>query len=104
MTVKLERWGTLTGRLIGDDGRPRAGVGMSSDRPNVEGESRFEKGSLPHAFKTDQDGRFRAPGLVPGLPYSLNVWRDGMIVGQPVKDVITKVGKTEDLGDVKWGG
>jgi hypothetical protein len=27
-----------------------------------------------------------------------------MIVGQPVKDVITKVGKTEDLGDVKWGG
>jgi hypothetical protein len=36
VTVKLERWGTLTGRLIGEDGRPRAGVGMSSDRPNHE--------------------------------------------------------------------
>jgi hypothetical protein len=36
------------------------------------------------------------------MKYSLSVWRDEMIVGQPVKDVITKAGETRDLGDVKW--
>jgi hypothetical protein len=103
VTVKLERYGTLTGRLIGDDGLPRAGVVMTGDRPFEEGDSRFEKGALPHPIKTDQDGRFRAPGLVPGMKYSLNVWRDEMIVGQAVKDVSIKAGETKDLGDVKWG-
>jgi BlaR1 peptidase M56/Carboxypeptidase regulatory-like domain len=102
VTVKLERCGTLTGRLIGDDGLPRAGVVMTADRPYNEGDSRFEKGSLPGGTRTDLDGRFSAPGLVPGMKYSLNVWRDEMIVGEPVKDVITKAGETRDLGDVKW--
>jgi hypothetical protein len=75
---------------------------MTADRPYNEGDSRFEKGSLPGGTRTDLDGRFSAPGLVPGMKYSLNVWRDEMIVGEPVKDVITKAGETRDLGDVKW--
>jgi BlaR1 peptidase M56 len=103
VTVKLERCGTLTGRLIGDDGLPRTRVYISSDRPYNEGESRFEKGSLPDGTRTEQDGRFRLTGLVPGMKYSLNVWRDDTIFAQPVKDVITKAGETRDLGDVKWG-
>jgi BlaR1 peptidase M56 len=103
VTVKLERCGTLTGRLIGDDGRPRAGVSISSDRPYEEGDSRFEKGSLPGGTRTDQDGRFRLTGLVPGLKYSLNMWADEKIVGQPVRDVVIKAGETKDLGDVKLG-
>ena len=103
VTVKLERCGTLTGRLIGNDGQPRTRVYISSDRPYDEGESRFEKGSLPDGTRTDQDGRFRLTGLVPGMKYSLNVWRDDTIFAQPVKDVITKAGETRDLGDVKWG-
>jgi hypothetical protein len=103
VTIKLERCGTLTGRLISDDGRPRAGVWLSSDRPCKEGDSRFEKGSLPGGTRTDPDGRFRLSGLVPGMKYSLNFCRDEMIVGQAVKAVITKAGETRDLGDVKWG-
>jgi hypothetical protein len=102
VTVKLERCGTLTGRLIDDNGRPRTGVFISSDRPFNEGESRFEKGSLPHGTRTDPDGRFRFTGLVPGMKYSLNVWRDEMILGQPVKDVTSRAGETRDLGDIKW--
>ncbi len=104
VTVKLERCGTLTGRLIDDGGRPRTGVLVSSDRPYDEGESRFENGSLPKKTRTDPDGRFRLSGLVPGMKYSLSVWRDDTIFAQPVKDVITHAGETKDLGDVKVGG
>ena len=74
---------------------------MTCDRPYEEGDSRFEKGSLPSPIKTDKDGRFRVSGLVPGLKYSLNVWKDGAIIGQPAKDVIIKAGETRDLGDIK---
>jgi BlaR1 peptidase M56 len=102
VTVKLERCGTLTGRLIDDNGRPRTGVFISSDRPFNEGESRFEKGSLSHGTRTDPDGRFRLTGLVPGMKYSLNAWRDEMIFGLPVKDVITRAGEIRDVGEIKW--
>jgi BlaR1 peptidase M56/Carboxypeptidase regulatory-like domain len=102
VTVRLERYGTLTGRLIGDDGRPRAGFWLTSDRPYREGDSRFEKGSLPKPIKTDEDGRFRAPGLVPGLKYTLNAWTGGSIIGQVARDVmVVKAGETKDLGDIK---
>jgi hypothetical protein len=102
VTVRLERCGTLTGRLV-DDGLPLAGVQMTCDRPYEGGDSRFEKGSLPVPIKTDKDGRFRVSGLVPGLKYSLRVWKGVMIAGTPVKDMIIGAGETKDLGDVKVG-
>jgi hypothetical protein len=100
VTVKMERCGALTGKLVGDGGLARAGVVLTSDRPYEEGESRFEHGSIPLGTRTDQDGRFRLFGLVPGLKYSLNAWGDGRIVGSVVKDMIVKAGETKNVGDV----
>jgi hypothetical protein len=45
VTIKLERYGTLTGRLVGDGDQTRAEVVMTCHRPNEDGDSRFEKGS-----------------------------------------------------------
>ncbi len=103
VTIRLQRCGTLTGRLVDDGGLPQAGAQMSCDRPYEGRDSRFEKGSLPTSIKTDKDGRFRVSGLVPGLKYSLRVWASRQILGEAAKDVIIKAGETKNLGDVKVG-
>jgi len=77
---------------------------MTCDRPFDDGDaSRFEKGSLPSPIRTDKDGRFRATGLVPGLKYSLRVWKGRMIAGVAAKDVTTGAGEIKDLGDIRVG-
>jgi protocatechuate 3,4-dioxygenase beta subunit len=101
LTIKLEPSGTLTGRLVDDEGQPRAGVQMTCDRPFIGDDSRFESGSLATPIKTDEAGRFRAPGLVPGLKYSLRVWKGRMITGEAVKDTVAAPGEVKDLGDVR---
>ena len=103
VTIRLEPCGTLTGRLVEEGGEPRVGVQLTCDRPFEAEDSRFEKGSLPSAIKTDKDGRFVASGLVPGLKYSLNVWKGRMTVGEVAKDATTTAGQTRDLGDLKVG-
>jgi hypothetical protein len=104
VTVRLEPCGSLTGRLVDAGGLPQAEVQITCDRPfGDEDESRFEKGSLPSPIKTDKDGHFQASGLVPGLKYSLRVWKGRMITGVAAKDVVTGAGEVKDLGDVKAG-
>jgi hypothetical protein len=98
-SVKLERCGTLTGRLVDVGGLPRAGAQMTCYRPYEGEDSRFEKGSLPSPIRTDEDGRFR----VSGLKYSLRVWGSRKILGEAAKDVIIKAGETKDVGDTKVG-
>ena len=79
---------------------------MTCTRPLESEDSRFEEGSLPSPIKIDRDGRFRVSGLVPGLKYSLTLWKgrsSRMTDGDVVKDVIIKAGETRDLGDIKVG-
>jgi RNA polymerase sigma factor (sigma-70 family) len=101
VTVRLEPCGTLTGRLVDDGGLPWAGAQMTCERPYDDQDSRFQKGALPTPIKTDKDGRFRVSGLVPGLKYSLALWKGSRIVGEAAKDVIIKAGETRDLREIK---
>ncbi len=106
VTVQLERCGALTGRLVDGGSRSRAGAQMTCNRPLVSEDSRFKEGSLPSPIPIDKDGRFRVSGLVPGLKYSLTLWKgrsSRMIDGDVAKDVIIKAGETRDLGDIKVG-
>ena len=103
LTIRLEPCGSLRGRLVDTGGLPQREVQMTCDRPGAEDNSRFQRGSLPGAIKTDRDGLFHVSGLVPGLRYTLSVWKGRMVAGEPVKDVITKSGEDKDLGDVKMG-
>jgi hypothetical protein len=36
------------------------------------------------------------------MPYSLDAWRDQMIVGHPARDAITRPGETRVPGDLEW--
>src|SRR5262249_14141058 len=63
---------------------------------------------LPAAVKTDDEGRFRLDGLVPGLKYTLLVGEPGR--GPRVRpshlrqNVTGEAGKTKDLGELERGG
>jgi beta-lactamase regulating signal transducer with metallopeptidase domain len=102
LSVRLEPCGTLSGRLT-ENGVPSAETQMTCDRPYEMNDARYEHGSLPGAIKTDKDGRFQVVGLVPGLKYSLRVWKGNRIVGEAVKNVVVKTGEIKDVGDVKPG-
>jgi beta-lactamase regulating signal transducer with metallopeptidase domain len=100
ISIRLEPCGTLSGRLM-ENGVPSAETQMTCDRPFEMNDARYEHGSLPGAIKTDKDGRFRVAGLVPGLKYSLRVWKGNRIIGEAAQNVVVKTGEIRDLGDVK---
>jgi hypothetical protein len=98
ITVKLEPCGTVTGRLVGADGRPLSGVELTS-AVGLSGDE-FALGTLPSPVKTDADGRFRATGLIPGKNYRFHVWKQRKRQ-DAAKDVSVLSGQTKDLGDLR---
>jgi hypothetical protein len=93
VTVKLQRHGDVTGRIVDANGKPVAKVRLGCRVKGV----RFGPPKLGGAI-TDNDGRFRVKGLIPGLENELIV--PGPAVPRVVP-VIVEPGKTKDLGDVK---
>jgi RNA polymerase sigma factor (sigma-70 family) len=94
ITVRLEPGATITGRLVDNDGKPRAGV-------EVDLWSQVKKGQIlqqysPERSKTDREGRFRFQALLPGREYSLSDGKNPSPLG-----VAPRLGQTKDLGDVK---
>jgi hypothetical protein len=104
LTVRLQAWGAITGRIIDDEGQPRSGIGLWSAGGL---EPRAEHGMLPGGDRGEgvwigPDGRFRFEGLVPGLKYGASVM-DGVIIliGELFQDVAVAPGEMKDLGDLK---
>ncbi|MFI5456242.1 MAG: M56 family metallopeptidase [Isosphaerales bacterium] len=88
--LKLQSWATAVGRLIEDDGVPRARVDLVPD-------PRYEQN-----FQTDSFGRFRIEGLIPGVPIEIRVSpRPHSLEGRIVKGLVLAAGEVKDLGDVK---
>jgi hypothetical protein len=73
LKIQLQPYGTITGRVVDEDGRPRGGVRMMSaggslpDRPTEE--SILPGGDIGGGIRIGRDGRFRIDGLVPGFKY-----------------------------------
>jgi RNA polymerase sigma factor (sigma-70 family) len=95
LTIKLQPWGTLDGRLV-----------TRASNPYTKGELHFvfgpraddvTFGSHPlHSIPRDKTGRFRVEGLVPGLKYRLGLLGGGRVS----KELTVAPGETKDLGDV----
>ena len=104
LTVRLQPWGTITGRIVDDDGQPRGGIGLWSAGGL---EPPADQGILPGGDRGEgvwigPDGRFRFERLVPGLKYGASAM-DGVImpIGELFQDVTVAPGEVKDLGDLK---
>ena len=103
LRVRLESLGAAAGRMLDEQGRPRASlpvrVRLSRNDDNfLPTLHQFEMGLLfyhlePKA-KTDREGKFRLDGLMPGLIYTL-------VAGErEIEKFTVESGKTKQLGDL----
>jgi hypothetical protein len=103
LRVRLEPWGTLTGRVVTAEGESLTGVRLVGCKT-----SQTEDGSAVYDFDMTSpighEGRFRIEGLTPGLKYELQVSKQGYavdIIRGRSKDLTIKAGETKDLGVVQ---
>jgi RNA polymerase sigma factor (sigma-70 family) len=99
ITVRMEPGATVTGRLVGADGRPRRGVELRvTFHPWGSGKgwaSWFDYS--PGRIKTDQEGRFRIEALLPGYEFNLYDNRGELPFGGDG----LRSAETKDLSDVQ---
>jgi hypothetical protein len=102
LEVRLQPWGTVTGRLVNADGEPYGGslVNPISSERSIDY-------PLQMRVKTDKDGTFRVEGMVPGVKYRLDyahVSAGGRIEGKDMGIIVDgltlKAGESLDLGNV----
>jgi RNA polymerase sigma factor (sigma-70 family) len=102
VTVRLERWATLSGRLLDTRGKPLRDVRVRLHYPPLP-----EPGIRPpdHDFLSDGEGRFQVEGLVSGLKHELTLTTDqkgvSLSAGDALKGLSARAGEVMDLGDVR---
>jgi RNA polymerase sigma factor (sigma-70 family) len=94
VVVKMRPGATATGRLIGADGKPRAGVDLELSFRSPGWKAWH--GYLPATIKTDADGRFRVEALVPEYEFRLNDDTGEVVFGHGLRS-----GQIKELGDVQ---
>jgi hypothetical protein len=113
LTIRLEPLGSLSGRVLGADGRPRAGARVEArmtyrltDYKDLPFDLMFDYRSWQkhtnQQTTTDKDGRFRLNDLIPGLKYQLVVTEDGKtrpLLTTDAPELVT--GKVKDVDDLK---
>jgi len=102
ITVKLEPWGTVTGRLVDAAGAPHSGLALGFAYGAY---TPPDQGTHPEIFQTDGDGKFRVEGLVPGMKYTLGTLdaASGLITAAAFENLVLKSGETRDLGNLRLG-
>jgi protocatechuate 3,4-dioxygenase beta subunit len=123
VSVTLEKLGSISGRVFDADGAPAAGaevrVWLQLDRAKYDnlpdevftllGVSGIGPGAwngfTGRTTKTDKDGRFELPGLLPGQEYRLvagfRTEKQGGELMHLRTGVTVKAGEKTDLGDLK---
>ena len=105
MTVRLQPWGTVTGRIVDEEGRPARRPGAEQPRRRLSGAARrpghAAGGRLHPGILVGRDGRFRIEGLIPGLKYGATASQGFVDLGEVFRDVTVAPGEVKDLGDLK---
>jgi RNA polymerase sigma factor (sigma-70 family) len=90
LTVRLQPWVAVGGRLVDTEGHPLRNAKVSGS------EFVMEDG------RTDDQGRFRLEGLIPGLRYDLYYAKNiSAVFDTMLKEFVGKPGEVRDLGDVR---
>jgi RNA polymerase sigma factor (sigma-70 family) len=105
LTIRLQPWGVVTGRIIDEDGQPRGGLALIN-LIGIYPKPPADQGILPGdnaspGILVGRDGRFRVEGFVPGLHYGASAVQGSMYVGEVFRDVPVAPGEVKDLGDLK---
>ncbi len=105
VTIKLQPWGSVAGRIVDDEGRPRKAMFIGSPDGNrnkhPETHDILPGSDWNNGVRVGDDGRFLIEGLVPGLKYSANARTGFEAYGDLFVDVIVASGEAKDLGDLK---
>ncbi len=103
LTVRLEPWGELTGRLVDEQGKPLAGVVLRLHYPELPRPGFLWRET---EFRTDQQGRFRVEGLLPRLRHGLALVADPkqkvtLSAGEALAGLSAAAGEVKNLGEVR---
>jgi RNA polymerase sigma factor (sigma-70 family) len=110
LLVRLERAGSIKGRLVDEDGLPVRGASfyIQTHIPDTQDLGAPLSGLWPDGvnWATDPEGRFRIDGLHPGLKTSIYVsgkTRPGyrLDAGDTLREIVVQSGEVRDLGDVR---
>ncbi len=105
VTIRLQPWGAVAGRIVDAEGAPRKGMelrslgGSNPDRTDVNGI--LPEGDRAGGIVLGADGRFRVEGLVPGLRYGGTAVEGFVTIGDLFEGVIVAPGEVRELGDLK---
>ncbi len=105
ITVRLTPWGTVAGRIVDDEGKPRKGVFIGSPKgstnPHPETDDILPESNWNRGIRVGDDGRFRVEGLVPGLRYGATARAGFEALGDLFVGLTTSPGEVKVLGDLK---
>jgi RNA polymerase sigma factor (sigma-70 family) len=106
VTIKLQPWGSVSGRIVDDEGKPRKGVfighpgGSKLDHPETDDILPGSDWNI--GIRVGDDGRFTIEGLLPGLKYGAVTRASALeFLGDLFKDLTVAPGEAKDLGDLQ---
>ena len=101
-TVRLQPLGTLTGRILDEDGAPLVGAQLTVI---IEGGQLNLTpgwgGVFSSRVTTDRAGRFRAEAVLPGVKCGAFLERGRIRLRNVFENISVKPGEVKDLGDIK---
>jgi hypothetical protein len=101
LEVRLQPTATITGRLLDADGRPWKGQPLRTyfDRRGWKSLRQH----WPDVVQTDDEGRFRIEGVLPGMRYQVNLAGKPprLTIGSVATGLDLKAAEVRALGDVK---
>src|SRR5262249_12408338 len=98
LTIKLQRCGSASGRVVDEDGQPVARVELHVTGDTFGGLGEPSGGA--HQILTDKDGRFHVAGLVGGQAYAVSEWSQPSFP-RIYAHVTVEAGQHKDIGDIK---
>ncbi|WP_435021780.1 sigma-70 family RNA polymerase sigma factor [Tundrisphaera sp. TA3] len=105
VTIQLQPWGTVVGRIVDDEGKPRKGMFIGSPtgstNPHPETDDILPGSDWNQGIWVGDDGRFRVERLVPGLRYNADARANMDSPGDLFVNLIVAPGEVKDLGDLK---